>query len=513
MIPPSPNVMALLFVTGCVSDLDKAKDTAATRDSEHSSEPPGDDTGPVPTDSDPGHSTHIDDSVGTDSGTSGDSGASDDSGEPGDGVVDLSYADCTGDADDGRVVKICGTVGVRFSQTSGAQWCDSDGDGQKEIVVGCSYGLCRPGDPLSSHMVTEGAFITNAATTLISSYPRCNGDRDSDGYQDLTIAGEYDTDTERVYTFDGPFPDGSTYDDPVGVLDADSYRFIGDLAWAPGLGLDGGDGVLVGSQQDYYSLGWSESYYLSDPSGTHTWEDVTARFTSGGEPDVVVGRTVRSADMDGDGVSEIILGMDDDDWSAGSVDPSQAQILWYDATATGEVDVSLTGYEGRIWSDDDLYAVIPDQFAVGDIDQDGYPDVVSHVEISWEDRIQTTICYSPAFSGCRMSRMDAYIEVATEYDPYPKKPAVLGDLDGDGRAGDLALVLGQYLFLYASPPSGYVTEGMDATLNFGDGRFTYLTPISDINDDGLADLILASSNDDEGGEDVGAIWILYGGAW
>jgi hypothetical protein len=354
----------------------------------------------------------------------------------------------------------------------------------------------------------------------------CNGDRADDGQDDLLVGSAAWGDSGIDYTlavFDGPLVPGSTLDDATGLLGTSSpspSEGLGGFTWASGLGRDGGDGVLYGSLWSYYHN--SVARFVDDPVGTIAAEDVTATYSLDDPEDYVVGSTVRSADVNGDGVAELLIGVKDT--TADHLDG--AVVL----AAAGEGELSLDDYP-QIRADHDThyddggtgeghYGVYGDSFVVGDADEDGYQDMYVNLlpRSLWSDHGYTVgaVFYGP-LGAMEASDAGGFIEY-TSYDGdnywYASFP---GDFNGDGASGDL-IVTRSDVYLFADPPSGYHTEASATTIPLysgtdGDAYCSPGTAVGDVNGDGFGDLACTASGDDEVATDSGAIYLLFGGSW
>jgi hypothetical protein len=335
------------------------------------------------------------------------------------------------------------------------------------------------------------------------------GDRDGDGQDDLLIEDKWFTDgyQGQILVFDGPVVAGTTTGDAEAVLGYTStdHEGPGPAVWVPGLGADGGDGVLYGSSSG--GDGTSVARFVDDPVGTISADDVTATYSVESSDDYTVGRSVGSTDLDGDGVAELIIGVADysTGMNGGKVVLAQAE--------TGEL--VLEDYPSiHSGGSTAHYAVWGYNFAMGDADDDGYEDL--HVNLSprsgWSDAGYTVgaLFYGPVSSSRGMDA-DAYIEQPYA-DANDGNVTFPGDFNADGFPGELLLGLDD-AYLFADPPSGYLTLD-DATerIEFPSSA-TRVYSVGDINGDGIHDLACATSHDDEVADNAGAVFLLFGGSW
>jgi len=238
-------------------------------------------------------------------------------------------------------------------------------------------------------------------------------------------------------------------------------------------------------------------------------------------------------DLDGDGVTDLAIGasLDDD----GGEDRGAVWILFLNPDGTVKANQKISSTEGNftgILDDEDQfgYAIAflgdTDGDDVGDIavssirDDDGVsgagavwilflnPDgtVKSHQKISNTEGSFTGILHTDNYFGFSI--------------------ASLGDFDGDG-AGDIAV--GAHYDDDGGPVTGAVwllflnSDGTVKThqkISDTEGDFTgYLedydcfgssvTDLGDLDNDGVTDIVVGAFHDDDGGENRGAVWVLF----
>ena len=522
------SLFTLLGLIGCVPPTDKPSDTPA----DDSTPAPGDDSRPA---MDSGHSTSPDDSDGGDSGggdsggtggdsggtggdsggTGGDSTAPDDTGTPsGDGDLDL---DCDGSKDDGRAIKLCWSeVGEDFALPGGHASCDVNGDDVWDLFVTTSVeGIMLIDDFSTSREVSFDLWASGEDTLGFGSIASCGGDRDDDGYEDmLAYAWESPySGIATVYAFDGPVVAGTTTDDAMGALYQSTYgSWMNKFIWAQSAGDDGGDGVLMGGDDPYeYSYGsYSYAWLQGDLVGEHEIESSRASFTTDIAEDLAVGAGLDSADMDGDGTAEALIGIQDD-----SSTHKFGAILSAPSDSEG-----ATLWAGDAYSyDDDGIQAAGGHFSAGDVDEDGYTDIVgiAYGEARYDNHTLVGVYYHPDMEDHlhALTDADALVDLATEDSGRGIYPIVLQDFNGDGRSGDVAIVRQKsVVYLLYDPPSGYLTEDDITLVDVADSSsFSYPTDPGDLNGDGLDDLAFVATGDDEVYKSGGAIYVLFGGSW
>ena len=184
----------------------------------------------------------------------------------------------------------------------------------------------------------------------------------------------------------------------------------------------------------------------------------------------------------------------------------------YDADTSGEV--VYTEEDGGIYSAT-YVAVDSTFFDVGDIDQDGYPDVLFAVRFgstesgSWDYAVGYGHSYG--LGDLAADEADAFLDLAEDPHLAGLRGAVLGDFNADGQAGDVVVGRRGDLHFAWDPPSGTLDDDDLQTVEVSTMALAYPTSLGDINADGYDDLAVGDPYDNEGGDLAGAIWLLYGG--
>jgi hypothetical protein len=301
---------------------------------------------------------------------------------------------------------------------------DLDGDGHLDLAAGGS------GSVAILHGIGDGTFgsASLAPDRLDATTGIVAADLDGDGVLDLAAVG------------------GGTFAALYGVGSADmsNARVFDGIQWAYDVAVADLDGDGHPDVVAANGLGESVSVFLGQGSGFF----VSARtFPAGHFPHSVV-----VADMDRDGVLDLVVA-DDLGWASGN--PNLVSLLIGHGDGTFAAPISFE------------VGNTAEAAAVGDVDGDGRPDIVT---ANWSDG-NTLLLTGRGFASP--------IELAGK--PQDSTDVRLVDVDGDGRLD-------------------IVTAGIDITVqrNLGGGRF--LPPeayacgcgrlqIADVNGDGKPDVI------------------------
>lgn len=308
------------------------------------------------------------------------------------------------------------------------------------------------------------------------------GDVDGDGIADLAVGAHFDD--------DGGFDSGAVW---VLLLD--------------------GDGTVKGEQK------------ISEVAGGFGGEvDNIDRFGSG-----VAGL----GDLDGDGVPDLAVGVQADD--DGGTNRGAVWVLFLNADGTVKAEQKISSTSGGLTGpleDGDNFGI--DVASVGDLDGDGTTDVavgawgdddggVNHgavwvLFLNADGTVKAEQKISPTVGGFEGDLVDG--------DFFGSSTAAVGDLDGDGIT---ELAVGAYVKNDGGPDRGAVwvlflnndgtvkaeqkisatAGGFGGQLDDGDLFGIGLGGLGDLDGDGAPDLAVGAANDDDGGPNHGAVWILF----
>jgi hypothetical protein len=237
-------------------------------------------------------------------------------------------------------------------------------------------------------------------------------------------------------------------------------------------------------------------------------------------------------DVNGDGVTDVAVGVFDDD---GGFNTGAVWILFLnaDGTVKAEQKISETqgGFGGEL-STNALFGRSVD--GIGDLDGDGIPDLaVSNMgdDDGGLDRGAVWIVFLNADGTVKTEQkisdtQGGFNGTLTNSDQFGSGVADAGDVDSDGVT-DLAVGAwtdddggsdrGAVWILFLNTDGTVKLEqkisdtqgGFGGTLDNGDQFGTSVADIGDLDGDGVTDLAVGASQDDDGGSDRGAVWILF----
>jgi hypothetical protein len=423
---------------------------------------------------------------------------------------------------------------------------DLDGDGYADLVVS-GYGYDRSSGAQNSGRVwiwygplgAEALATADATVTGASGGDRLGwsvadvGDTDGDGLDELLLGadgynGTSATDSGGAWLFEASLSGAVAASDAVATLLGDTaYDFAGDDVAGGDFDGDGLADVLVGAYGgDTTAAGAGTAGLFLGPIGATTTLSAADTTFDGAAAGDAAGFALDAADLDGDGVTDVILGAYAADpgglSSAGAVyvlsgfGAGSRSVSTSDATLTGDTAGDAFGYSLA---------------SAGDTDGDGLDDLVvgarAYDDGGMADAGAAWIFLGSATgapSGSASTVDAARITGAAANDHAGEGVTRGGDIDGDGftdlllgapAADDGAHTNAGALYLLYGPVSGSFGVGAaDATWAgsaASDGAGAALAVLGDTDGDGYAELAAGVQGVDSGGhQSVGSVYVWFG---
>ena len=414
---------------------------------------------------------------------------------------------------------------------------DFDNDGQDDLWVGAqgfdnstSYtyrNLDRGAAMLHLGPITADADPYTGADAVYSSSTSYSylgqdiavADMNGDGKDDLIMSAldgpnsSLDSYDGATYIWLGPITSSASSIDNGSSADWFAYGGNNDrLGWDLGVGDlngDGQDDLVTGNPWDNeggYDYGTAFVFYGPLSSYSSSGDSYDYKLSGDSSYDYG-GSDVFLADLDGDGIDDLIVG---------AVGEASYDGAIYVLTGPVSSDASLSASSYVLTGSGT--ELIGTEFAAGDFDGDGNIDLAAGATYyGSNDRGQTYIFDGPITGGTVASQSSTQIEGSTSYSYSGATLASGCDVDGDGLDD---LLVGAptngsggsaYLFL-GGFASGSLALGTDENANFdGDGddeAGTSLLCGHDLNGDGIDDIAVGSPYD---GSDEGEVGIFFGG--
>ncbi len=439
-----------------------------------------------------------------------------------------------------------GTTYARFRLSTDAAAANSTGAASNGEVEDYVATITKPGDGTVAStlkiandlnggpmLANDDRFATVAAL----------GDLDGDGVVDLAVGAQKDdtsgNDTGAVYVLfmnsNGTVKSRTKIaNNTNGGPALSNYDFFGKSVAALGdLDGDGVTDLAVGANTGGNDQGKVYVLFLNT-NGTVKSSTVIASGVGGG-PTLAnadnFGASVSSlGDLDGDGVTDLAVGAYRDD--TGGTNRGAVYVLFMNSNGTAKsftkIASSLNG--GPSLSNEDHFFAVA---ALGDLDGDGVTELA--VGASDDDTVGTDrgavyvlrLNTDGTVKGFRKitSGINGGPALNTG-DQFGRSVASLGDLDGDGvtdlvvgaidnniggtrQRGEVFVLLmnadgtARSSIKIASETNG--GPSLDQFVGFGDG----VTALGDLNGDGVTDLAVGVQGDDTGGEQRGAVYVLF----
>ena len=428
---------------------------------------------------------------------------------------------------------------------------DLDGDGTVDLAVGAGAeatagtdagavylldGASLVAGPLSAALDLDTAATATwtgvAAGDEAGRWVGPAGDLDGDGYDDLLVGAPGATGagggTGAAYVLRGPATAGGALSGADAVL---LGLVSGDLAGqcVAGVGDVDGDGhadVLVGAWgDDTRATNAGAAYLLSGPlTGGVSLGSATARMLGHAASDFAGFRVAGAGDVDGDGLSDLIVG-------AYAANPGGVNSAGTAYVLLGPLsgDVYLRTADGRIEGAVSQDFVGRSVAGAGDIDGDGLDDVIvgaTGVDSAGSQAGAAYLVLGPATGTLDVAtHTQATLDGEQGSASAGRSVAAAGDVDGDGFSDLLVGADGEDL-TGTDRGAAYVVQGpVTGTHDLGgaygravgsvdgDGAGWSLAGAADLDADGQAELLVGAPGESTNGADAGAAALLLGSGW
>ena len=402
---------------------------------------------------------------------------------------------------------------------------DVNGDGYGDIVVGAAgyedgqnneggvflYLGSASGLPTTPTWSAE----SNQADAYFGRAVGSAGDVNGDGFGDIVVgAWGFDgsePDEGRAFLFYGssaaPSPDAQLVQpDQADAQLGTSVASAGDVNG------DGHDDILVGAP--YFDAGETDEGVAFLYLGTATGVDPTPAWTvESNQADAHLGNAVSSAgDVNGDGYADALVGVFQ--YDDGEVDEGMALVFL--GSATGLETVA----SWSVLSDQDGAELGGSVASAGDVDRDGYDDVVLGARLYDAPEANEGRAFLYLGSPSGLAANPTWIAESDQVSAhFGWAVASAGDVNGDGHAD---VVIGANAWdngendegradVYLGSPDGLeATPAWTAESDQDDARFGWSVGASDTNGDGFSDVVVGASSFDGGQANEGRAYAFLG---
>jgi hypothetical protein len=363
---------------------------------------------------------------------------------------------------------------------------DVDGDGYDDLIIGAPSHSARAVasgaaylifGPIVGRLDLSGADLTFSGKEMndsAGSSVSLAGDVNGDGYSDVLVAAAQESSVHTwggvTYLMYGPAP--TNWD-----LSASDAQLVGEenldlsgvaLSAAGDGNADGYDDVLVGAPNDsYHPSGPGAVYLVRGPAkGVLDLSDADAKFTGEEVGDHAGFAVAWAGDVDADGYDDVLLGAhgyDEDGANMGA-----AYLIRGPVDADVALDEADAKYIGEKANDFAGFSVA----GAGDVDGDGFADLLvggQEDDMGGHNAGAIYLLYGPALTHLVLSFSDVVFTGDSAEDLAGTAVSTAGDVDADGHA-DLLLGATQndgggedagaaYLILHAAMRAGYRSRG------------------------------------------------------
>ncbi|MBV7329132.1 FG-GAP repeat protein [Chloroflexi bacterium TSY] len=391
---------------------------------------------------------------------------------------------------------------------------DVNGDGYADILVGAPriqtayvyLGGPEGPDPMPHLTIAKrtGDFIQGAAVDSL-------GDANGDGYDDIVVNAANIDDIVKAYVFYGS-ADGlnETPDFTASIKEGDESL----KAFVHGVGDLNGDGfadLAFTASPEFSDVDPGHVYvYYGGPNGF----GVTPSFVlDGDQVGEFFGASVGGADVNGDGLADLIVGAPD--YEEGDELEGKASLFFGShSRSTGATIAGAPELGGLIWQVDGLRngTELGAAGAAGDLNGDGNPDLIV---ATGRERVFIFLgtggglAQDASFnlrSQSAQSGLSRTVASGTDINGDGYEDVLVGDPEFAERTGQVALYYGGPDGLQGIRPV-WTAKGLEPGLSFG----ASLAMLGDADGDGFADFAVGSGGDPQNASLSGAVYIYYGG--
>ena len=417
---------------------------------------------------------------------------------------------------------------------------DLDGDGFDDVIVsapernstgrdaGAVYVVLGPPSGTISSSMADHAYSGWTSGDQLG-YGLATADLDADGLHDLILSSPFDkcngTDAGAVHLISTLGSSGPTGIDAAsrgmmvmgeGAGDSAGLSFaIGDVDG------DGQPDVLVGAPHEGAGGSSAGAAYVALGPISMTSSLATAHVKLVGEDaDTLAGSATAVADVDGDGVNDLMVGAAGD--SEAHSEAGAVYLVFGPVTGT----IDLAAADAKLLGDN-ASAAAGSALAVADTDGDGVAEIIVGAPQTYQGG--TTVAAGAVYvvdgtakGATALANAGAILEGENSGDGAGCSLAA-GDIEGDGYS-DLLIGATNHGSSSSGQGAAYVASGPltgTSSLAAADGKLTGSSgdlagtsvALGDIDGDGFLDVIVGAPSHDVGGSSVGCANVMFTADW
>jgi len=286
-----------------------------------------------------------------------------------------------------------------------------------------------------------------------------------------------------------------------------------------------GLGIVLSGCTQTYSTEVSSAQKISETNG-----NFTQTLNSGDQFGTALANL---GDLNLDGIGDIAVGAPYDDQNG--TDRGALWILFLDKTGQAQSELKLAdglnGFTGTLNDGDHFGSAVA---SVGDLDGDSVPDLVVGApgdDGNGTDRGALWVLFLNTDGSVNHQQKIAeltsgFTTTLQDNDQFGSAVARIGDLNGDGivdvavgasgdddgstdRGAVYILFMNYDGTVQAQQKISAIAGNFTGILRTGDHFGSAVAGVGDLDGDGVVDLAVGASGDDDGGTDRGAVWILF----
>ncbi|MCB9742857.1 MAG: FG-GAP repeat protein [Alphaproteobacteria bacterium] len=406
---------------------------------------------------------------------------------------------------------------------------DHDGDGQPELLVGAGAANRSAGQAFLLDLTLSGQQVMSTNLAEIDGADAGDelgvsvtwiGDHDRDGNDDIAVAAwkaaPNGSDSGEVYVFGGPVRGSGPGDADALITGSRRSDYFGTrVAGAGDLNGDNRADLIVGAYgEDSGGSGAGAAYIFYGPVGSGDAADADVKLTGASANDAA-GYHVAGADLDGDGVRDVLVSAVEGDGN--SNDSGVVYLVSGSGLTSGSLAdaTAISGgssYDYFGWAAED----------VGDVNCDGHNDLMVGAYAANSGVGRLYLFHGPIRQDTDVSAADHRFDGNNAGDSAGFSLSPAGDVNADG-CGDL--LIGAYqadaggaengvAYLFYGPVEGWHTLATPDARFLGTDRYDYagslVQDVGDADGDGVDDLAIGAFG--AGSNDEGKLYVFLGGA-